>query len=250
MFAAKRCAAVIPCFNEAKTIAPLVTAVRQHFSLVMVVDDGSTDGTATLAKNAGAVVVSHEYNRGKGAALRTGLLQALEWGFEWVLTLDGDGQHAPEDLSAFQQCAEQTGAQLIIGDRMHDARSIPWLRRQVNCFMSRQLSRRAGRHLPDTQCGFRLIHLQTWSALPLKTEHFEVESETLMAFLAAGCRIEFVPIQAIRSRRSSRIRPPADSVRWWKWWRELNRSSASSAYRERPRPWLTCLDSKRIFRSH
>jgi glycosyltransferase involved in cell wall biosynthesis len=243
------CAAVIPCLNESASISALVAALRRQLPLVMVVDDGSTDDTAPLAQAAGAMVVSHGRNLGKGVALRTGLSEAWRRGFAWAVTLDGDGQHVPEDLPAFQQCAEQTGARLIIGNRMHNACAIPWLRRQVNRFMSRQLSRCAGRPLPDTQCGFRLIHLQTWSELPLKTEHFEIESEMLTAFLAAGFRVEFVPIQVIRSRRSSHIRPLADSVRWWKWWQDLNWSSASSAHGERLRLWFTWLDSRRIFRS-
>ncbi|HLX96580.1 MAG TPA: glycosyltransferase family 2 protein [Verrucomicrobiae bacterium] len=223
MFAVKTCAAVIPCFNEARTIAPLVAAVRQHVPLVMVVDDGSTDGTPALARGTGAILVSHHRNLGKGAALRTGLSLAWKQGFEWALTLDGDGQHAPGDLPLLLQCAGRTGASLVIGSRMDDARAIPWLRRQVNRWMSRKLSRWAGRSLPDTQCGLRLIHLATWAALPLQTQRFEVESETLMAFLAAGQRVEFVPIRVIGSGRRSRIRPVADTLRWWKWWRNFRR---------------------------
>ncbi len=249
MFAAKTCAAVIPCFNEGATIAPLVAAVRRYLPSVMVVDDGSTDDTPVLARDAGATVVGHRQNRGKGVALRIGLSEARKLGFERVATLDGDGQHAPEDLPVFLDCAEQTGARLVIGNRMHNARAIPWLRRQVNGWMSRKLSRLAGRRLPDTQCGFRLIHLETWSALLLKTEHFEVESEMLLAFLEARCQVEFVPIQVIRSRRRSRIRPVTDSVRWWKWWQDLDRSFASNACRERHPHRLTWLDSRRTFRS-
>jgi glycosyltransferase involved in cell wall biosynthesis len=225
MFAAKTCAAVIPCFNEARTIAPLVAAVRQYLPSVIVVDDGSTDGSSNLAGGAGAAVVGHRRNLGKGAALRTGLALALKQGFEWALTLDGDGQHAPEDLPAFLRCAEQTGASLVVGNRMHNARAIPWLRRQVNRWMSGKLSRLAGRHLPDTQCGLRLIHLGTWAALPLETERFEVESETLMAFLTAGEPIEFVPIRVFRSQRKSHIHPVTDSIRWMKWWRNFGSRS-------------------------
>lgn len=242
------CAAVIPCFNEGATIAALVVALRQHVPLVVVVDDGSTDNTMVVAADAGATVIRHRRNLGKGAALRTGLSRIRERGFEWAMTLDGDGQHVPADLPAFLQCAEQTGASLVVGNRMHNAHAIPWLRRQVNRWMSRQLSRRAGRHLPDTQCGFRLVRLETWAALPLKTEHFEVESEMLMAFHAAGCRVEFVPIQVIRNRRDSRIRPLADSVRWWQWWRELARSHASKAHHEGTWRRIIWTDSKRIFR--
>jgi len=228
MLAAKTCAAVIPCFNESRTIAPLVTAVSQYLPSVLVVNDGSTDDTASLAGGAGAVVVGHQRNLGKGAALRTGLSLALKQGFEWALTLDGDGQHAPEDLPAFLRCAEETGASLVVGDRMSNARAMPWLRWQVNRWMSRRLSRLAGRFLPDTQCGLRLIHLGTWAVLPLKTERFEVESETLMAFLAAGRRIEFVPIRVIRSDRRSHIHPLADSLRWLKWWRNFGLRPAGS----------------------
>lgn len=197
----------------------MVCAVRRHLSEVLVVDDGSTDQTAAVARSAGATVLQHGRNLGKGAALRTGLAEAHGRGFGWAVTLDGDGQHAPEDLPALLQCAAETGALLIVGNRMPDAQAIPWLRRQVNRWMSRQLSRRAGRPLPDTQCGFRLLHLETWARLPLHTEHFEVESETLMAFLAAQCPVAFVPIQVIGRGSSSRIHPVADAWRWWRWWR-------------------------------
>src|ERR1035441_1615641 len=104
------CAAVIPCFNESASITALVAAVRGQFPSVLVVDDGSTDDTAGRARAAGAVVVRHELNLGKGAALKTGLSRALKLGCEWAVTLDGDGQHAPEDLPALLRGASQTGA--------------------------------------------------------------------------------------------------------------------------------------------
>src|SRR5437899_80482 len=99
------CMAVIPCFNEEASITALVAAVRHHLPRVLVVDDGSTDDTSILASRAGAQVISHQRNLGKGAALRTGLSLALKQGCEWALTLDGDGQHAPEDLAALLRCA-------------------------------------------------------------------------------------------------------------------------------------------------
>ena len=212
---------MIPCFNESASIATLVRAVRRQTPSVLVVDDGSRDDTSERAHAAGAEVIKHARNLGKGAALKTGLSRAEKLGYEWAVTLDGDGQHAPEDLPGLLNCAEQTGAMLVIGNRMNEAQEMPWLRRKVNCWMSAQLSKCAGRHLPDTQSGFRLIHLRAWAALALKTERFEVESETLMAFLAAGHRVEFVPIRVIRSGRDSHIHPVADSWRWWRWWRNL-----------------------------
>ncbi len=218
------CAAVIPCFNEGATIAALVAAARQHVPVVIVVDDGSTDDTAAKAASAGAMVISHGQNLGKGTALRTGLSQALKQGFDWAVTMDGDGQHAPADVPALLRGAEQSGALLVIGNRMHQARAMPWLRGRVNIWMSRKLSQRAGRILPDTQSGFRVIHLPTWSALPLNAKRFEVESEMLLAFVAAHCPVAFVPVQVIAPSRGSHIRPVADTLRWWKWWRGLNHS--------------------------
>ncbi len=217
---------VIPCFNEGATIARLAAEARRHAPAVVVVDDASTDDTASEARRAGAIIVRHGRNLGKGAALRTGLSLAHERGFEWAATLDGDGQHAPADLPALLQCAAESGARMVVGDRMHAAGAMPWLRRRVNFWMSRKLSHRAGRTLPDTQSGFRLIHLRTWAALPLRAERFEVESEMLLAFLATDCPVAFVPIQVIASSRGSHIRPVADTLRWWKWWRGLKSSPA------------------------
>ena len=232
MFESNNCAAVIPCYNEAASIAPLVAAVKQRVAAVVVVDDGSTDGTGKLAGDARATVLRHGQNFGKGAALRTGLAQALKLGHEWAVTLDGDGQHAPEDLPALFRCARETGASLVIGNRMHDAAKMCWARRHVNRLMSWQLSQCAGRRLPDTQCGFRLIHLAAWAEMAVKTERFEIESEILMSFLAAGRRVEFVPVQVIPGKRTSHIQPISDTLRWLKWWCSYGRGSLRKTFRD------------------
>ncbi len=161
---ARECAAIIPCHDEALNIEAVVSAVREFIPTVMVVDDGSRDGTAALAEAAGAQVLRHEFNRGKGAAIKTGLATAVTEGFDWALLLDGDGQHAAADIPAFWRCAEATGAQLVVGNRMGQAEAMRPVRRFVNRWMSRQLSRRTGQELPDTQCGFRLVHLASWSS--------------------------------------------------------------------------------------
>jgi len=168
-------------------------------------------------------VVRHPQTQGKGAALRTGLSRAQQLGFTWAFTLDGDGQHAPEDMGAFLAAAERTGAPLIVGNRMAHAARIPWLRRHVNLWMSGNLSRLAGRSLPDTQCGFRLIQLSVWAGLSVATDHFEVESEMLLQFLAAGFRVEFVPIQVIYKNEQSKIHPLRDTWRWFRWRRQWAR---------------------------
>jgi glycosyltransferase involved in cell wall biosynthesis len=229
MFELANCAAVIPCFNEAGAIAALVPAVRRQIAQVWVVDDGSTDATGALARRAGAAVLRHPRNLGKGAALRSGLSRALDRGLTWAVTLDGDAQHAPEDLPALFRCARDTDARLVIGNRMGQAGKMPWLRRQANRWMSWQLSLQARRRLPDTQSGFRLIHLETWATLSLAAERFEVESETLMAFLAAGQPVEFVDVRVLPSRRRSHICPVADTFRWVKWWRRYRRTMVDRA---------------------
>jgi glycosyltransferase involved in cell wall biosynthesis len=218
MVGPETCAVVIPCLSEGTTIATLVSAVRRHLPTVIVVDDGSTDDTAAQALRAGARVLNHGANLGKGAAIKTGFTAALKAGLEWALAMDGDGQHKPEDVPAFLQCANQTHARLVVGNRMHNARAIPWLRRRVNLWMSRRISARARQVLPDSQCGFRLVNLTVWAQLRLESEHFEYESEMLLAFVRAGHKVEFVPIHVVAAGPHSHIRPVGDALRWLQWW--------------------------------
>jgi hypothetical protein len=132
--------------------------------------------------------------------------------------MDGDGQHAPEEIPKFFARVENNAAALVVGDRMGDAAAMPWLRRQANQWMTRRLSKLAGVRLADSQCGFRLAHLQTLLRLPLSARHFEIESETLVAFLAAGLGVEFVPIRVIYESGRSNISPFMDTLRWLRWW--------------------------------
>lgn len=211
------CAAVIPCFNEAAHIRGLVTEVREQVGHVIVVDDGSRDATSDEARMAGAEIIRLKKNSGKGAALRCGWDRARELGFKWVLMLDGDGQHSADDLPAFFQKAEASGAKLIVGNRMNDTRRMPLLRRWANRWMSRRISHLAGTELPDSQCGFRLAHLETLLSLKIQANRFEVESAMLLGFLTAGLKVEFVPIQTIYRSRASHINPLTDSWRWLRW---------------------------------
>jgi glycosyltransferase involved in cell wall biosynthesis len=211
-------AALIPCWNEAGTVAEVVRRARRHVAAVWVVDDGSTDGTAEAARAAGAQVWRHPVRRGKGAALRDGFAVLRAHGFEWGITLDGDGQHPPECIPDFFACAHATGAGLVVGNRFARPAAMPVVRRGVNRWMSRRLSRLAGANWPDTQCGFRLLRLALWDRLEVHAEHFEFESELLLAVAAARGRIEFVPVPVVPAVRPSRIAPVVDTWRWWRWW--------------------------------
>src|SRR4051812_25079758 len=154
---ASQCAVVIPCLNEAATIKPLVEEIRRMLPTVWVVDDGSSDATAVQAAAAGARVLRFERSQGKGAALKEGWRKAREERFAWALNMDGDGQHLPSDIPKFLDRAGAGGGDLLIGNRMLQPSGMPWLRRNVNRWMSRRLSRLAGIDAPDTQCGFRMM---------------------------------------------------------------------------------------------
>jgi hypothetical protein len=138
--------------------------------------------------------------------------------------MDGDGQHSPEDIPAFFRCAARTGASLVVGNRLGEASRMPFLRRSVNRWMSADISRLAGRDLPDSQCGFRLMNLDDWARLPIVSNHFEIESEMLYQFARAGLSIEFVPIQVIYKTEHSKIHPWRDTVRWLRWRRGKRRN--------------------------
>jgi len=234
-----QCAAVIPCLNEAATIGPLVGAVRRALPSVFVVDDGSSDDTGLIAQKAGAGVLRNEFTTGKGAALKRGWSRAYELGFSWALTLDGDGQHSPEDIRSFLDCADQTSAVLVVGNRMSQASEMPWVRRMVNRWMSCQISALSGRALPDTQCGFRLMRLDLWAQLPITAHYFEIESEVLIAFVNAGLPVGFVPIRAIYKDEQSKIHPLRDTIRWLRWWQrvqDLNRKDEIQDSRPKSTP--------------
>jgi glycosyltransferase involved in cell wall biosynthesis len=190
---------------------------------VIVIDDGSSDDTGERARNAGAIVIRHDVARGKGVALQAGWHRAQECGFQWALALDGDGQHSAEDIPSFLSAAERTGAELVIGNRMSHCEGMPWLRRQVNRWMSKRISGLTGLRLPDSQCGFRLMNLEACSKVSISAARFEIESDVLLAFASQGYSIEFVPIQVIYKSEKTKIHPFRDTVRWFRWWRLARR---------------------------
>jgi glycosyltransferase involved in cell wall biosynthesis len=240
-----QCAVVIPCLNEARHISDVVTSAQRCLPTVFVIDDGSSDDTTTVAKSAGAEVLRNECSRGKGAALQTGWNHAKKKGFRWALTMDGDGQHSAGDISKFFESAERTGADLVVGNRMvGNADGMPRLRFLVNCWMSERISVLGGMSLPDSQCGFRLMNLETWTKLPVNAAHFEIESDALLAFAIHKYSIKFVPIEVIYKSEQSKIHPVRDTVRWTRWWWRARRY-AGSQRDLRPKPVLPLLSGER-----
>lgn len=206
---------VIPAYQAARTIQSLVEEVRQYLNRVIVVDDGSKDGTATRAEAAGATVLRHPVNRGKGAALRTGLAYCLEHPCEFVLTMDADGQHLPEMIPCFLRAYQRTHIPVLVGNRMADSHRMPLLRRRTNQIMSRWISRVTHQYVPDSQCGYRLFHQSVLPYLFAESNRFAAESEVLLHLADRGIRIDSVRIPVIygRNQRSS-IRPARDTLQF------------------------------------
>jgi glycosyltransferase involved in cell wall biosynthesis len=209
-------AAVIPAYNEAKHVGDVVRRTRQELEHVLVVDDGSTDDTANVGRAAGAEVLVHPCNRGKGEAIKAGLRYWAERGFTWVVILDADGQHRPEEIERMLSTAEAGGAALLIGNRMNDLRSMPLIRRIVNRYMSNKISRICGQGIPDTQCGFRMLHRQLIPEVLGGADRFDYETEMLIVASRKGFRISSVPISTVYSDEVSSIHPVRDTLRFFK----------------------------------
>jgi len=210
-------AAVIPAYNEEKHIADVVRRMRQKLDDVLVVDDGSVDKTADHARDAGAEVTVHEQNRGKGETIKTGLRHWLDRQFDFVIILDADGQHLPEEIDRFVTAALSADEpKLILGNRMNDVSSMPRLRQIVNRWMSKRISALCGQEIPDTQCGFRMLHRQLIPELLGGAARFDYETEMLIVASRKGFRITSVPITTVYCDEVSSIHPVRDTLRFFK----------------------------------
>lgn len=212
----KTVAAAIPAYLEEKHIGDVVRRTLAQLDHVLVVDDGSPDATAATARKAGAEVMVHPQNLGKGEAIKTGLRHWLERGLNYVVILDGDGQHLPEEIARFLAAASSTRAELLIGTRMQDVRDMPLVRRAVNRYMSNKISRLCGQPIADTQCGFRMMHRSLIPDVLCGAERFDYETEMLILASRKGCRVESVPITTVYSDEVSSIHPVRDTIRFFK----------------------------------
>jgi polyprenyl-phospho-N-acetylgalactosaminyl synthase len=208
--------AILPAFNEAARIGPVVKSCLEFVQKVIVIDDGSKDRTTVAAENAGAVVVCHPENKGKGAAILTAFDAFGKETLPWLALLDSDGQHDPMDIAALYRTAEEGGYDLVLGDRMEDTTHMPLIRIATNRFMSWVISRIAGQRMPDTQCGFRLFSRRLLGSinLQLTTTHYDLESEILFQIAAAGHRIGSCRVKTIYRGEPSHINPFIDTLRF------------------------------------
>jgi glycosyltransferase involved in cell wall biosynthesis len=209
-------AAVIPAYQDEKHIGDIVRRTRERLDRVLVVDDGSSDQTAQRAREAGAEVIAHDQNQGKGEAIKTGLAY-LDREVMWVSLLDSDGQHLPEEIDRFLAAAAgATQPTFLIGNRMNNLTGMPFIRRVVNRYMSSQISRLCRQEIPDTQCGFRMVDRQLIPELLGGGNRFEYETEVLIIASRKGYRIESVPITTVYSDEVSKIHPLRDALRFLK----------------------------------
>jgi glycosyltransferase involved in cell wall biosynthesis len=206
-------AALIPAFNEARTIARVVSELRGVTDEVVVVDDGSTDGTGGRARQAGAVVLAHEQNLGKGHAVRRGLARVLAGPFTHVLLIDGDMQHLPAEAPRLIRAAAESRADVVIGERSFNRRQMPASRYHANRIGSRVLSWFVGVPVNDTQCGFRVFRTDALRPLALSATGYEIETEMLVKVRRRGGRVASVPVTAVYTGQPSKLRPIRDTTR-------------------------------------
>ena len=204
--------AVIPTYNNGGTVAEVVRRVLQQGLPVIVVDDGSTDGTQDALKGLDIIILRHSQNRGKGIALRTGLEEARRLGYRQALTIDADGQHDPSDIPALVAAAAPRT--LVIGSRNIAAEGMSSGSTFANRFSNFWFTLQTAHKLPDTQTGFRIYPLEDLPSLKLLTARYEAEL-TLLVFSAwKGLKLVPVPVKVYYPEdRVSHFRPFADFFR-------------------------------------
>ena len=207
-------AALIPAFREEKHIAEVVTQTLAYLPDVLVIDDGSGDNTAEIAKQAGAQVIINNPNLGKGASLALGMDHLFANGFDAALCLDADGQHLPAEIPRFVQAAET--ADLVIGNRMAQVEDMPFARLWTNRVTSWILSSLSGVHVPDTQCGYRLVRREAWQGVKIESRNYDFEGEMIVAMGRKGFRVTSVPVSTIYGDEVSTIHPVRDTIRFFK----------------------------------
>ncbi len=205
---------LIPAYNEARTIADVVKYVRGKGLDVLVVDDGSSDHSAELAKEAGAVVLVNFKNQGKGFSLQRGFDYIISRDYEALITMDADGQHAVEDLDRFIAFFNAKKPDVICGNRMQNYKGMPFIRLLTNKIMSGLISLVCRQKVYDSQCGYRLIRCEVLRNVQLSSSAFEIESEVLIKASKRRYRIASVPVKTIYGAEVSKINPFFDTARF------------------------------------
>jgi glycosyltransferase involved in cell wall biosynthesis len=211
----ERVMVLIPAYNAARSVGDVVRASKEIVRDVVVVNDGSRDDTASVARAAGAEVVDHPQNRGKGGALKTGFAHAIKNGYDVVVTLDADGQHLPREIPKFLKSREETKADLIIGGRSHLFGEMLPRRRLANRFSAWSIAKASGTKVTDSQSGFRLYSANLLRNVRLRTEGFDLESEVIVRAGVGGFKVLTIPIDLgfVDGVSTSHYKPLKDTLR-------------------------------------
>ena len=216
---ADRITVLIPAHNEERTIRAVAERALEHVPNVLVISDGSTDGTVAALDGLPVEIVAHEENAGKGRRLAEGLELATGAGAIAVLTLDADGQHDPADIPAFLEAARSAPEALVIGERTRDRGEMPLHRALSIAFGDIFISLGAGCRVRDAQCGMRLYPASLWQKIDVpehECRHFVFETAVLLRAGRAGVAFLRVPIAARYGavvQRPSHYRPVLDTLR-------------------------------------
>ncbi len=186
--------AIIPALNEEVSIGSIVLKTKKHVDQVIVIDDGSTDDTAEIARLAGADVIEHTKNMGKGEALKTGFHAACKNGTKIIVTIDADGQHNPSDIPKVVKPILSKDAEIVIGSRYLNGNSIPAYRRIGQKILDRATNISSNTDVSDTQSGFRAFAIDTVHHFKFKHNGFSIESEMLSDAAGAGLIIKEVDV--------------------------------------------------------
>ena len=212
-----KCCVIIPTYNNSGTLSSIISGVLKFTDSVIVVNDGSTDGTSDILKQFQDItVVTHEVNKGKGIALRTGFKKAVELDLDYAVTIDSDGQHNPEDLPNFIEKIEKEPGSLIVGARNMEQSTVPGKSSFGHKFSNFWYKVETGIDLPDTQSGYRLYPVKKLKDIRYITNRFEFEIEVIVRAAWAGIRVTHVPVSVIyfpKETRVSHFRPVRDFTR-------------------------------------
>lgn len=211
-------AVVIPACNEAATIRDVAERALRQVPLVIVVDDGSTDGTAAALAGLNVVLLRNAANLGKAASLRRGADEALQRGAQAVVTLDGDGQHCPEDIALLLGAWREAPERIVIGSRLHRREAIPRARYWANHVGNFWIGLAAGYAIADSQSGFRVYPARVLHEARVRCDRahsFVFESEILIEAARLGAQARCVPVQVVYGNRAraSHFRPVLDFAR-------------------------------------
>ena len=213
----ERFGAIIPAYNAAAHLSEVLKGILRHLPSenILVVDDGSSDGTGEVAESNNVQVITHDTNRGKGNALKTGFKWMLEAPrIEATFTIDADGQHDPDEIPLFLEKYEQSHVDLMIGNRMRQMQGMPLIRRTTNFLTSMIISLRTGYKIEDSQYGYRLIRTSLLRRIGLVTSHYDTESEILIKACKMKAVIESIPSRTIYADEKSTIHPLRDTMRF------------------------------------